>query len=57
MRAVHDLGLHELHDAGSIATRQFDELMAAFDLAVEYAGLAVARAWLRERGSLPIPAE
>ena len=36
---------------------EYDAALNAFDVAVERAAHIVAAAWLRERGSIPIPTE
>lgn len=36
---------------------EYDAVLNAFDIAVERAAHVVAAAWLRERGSIPIPSE
>lgn len=54
-REVHRAFLKRLSDADLITTADYNEITLAFDVAVEYASLAIAAAWLRERGSLPIP--
>jgi hypothetical protein len=56
-REVHQVMLKKLMDLTHITLDEFDELTAAFDTAVEHSANAVASAWLRERGSIPIPGE
>ncbi|MEK6225786.1 MAG: hypothetical protein AABM40_05750 [Chloroflexota bacterium] len=56
-RAVHLAVITALAESDRISTNDVDELSGAFDIAVEYAANAVAAAWLRERGSIPIPSE
>lgn len=56
-KPVHSALLDRLHDADLITTGNYDEITLAFDVAVEYAALAIATGWLHERGSLPIPTE
>jgi len=56
-RAVLKAITDELRAAGAIDVDTYDHIQEAFDIGVEHAALAVAAAWLRERGSLPIPSE
>ena len=54
-REVHRLILTHLEAIGRITLEELDEITTAFDMAVEHSANAVAAAWLRERGSIPIP--
>ena len=54
-KAVHRAILEGLHEADRISTFDLDELIQAFDIAVEHAAHAVAAAWLHERGGIPVP--
>jgi hypothetical protein len=49
--------LDRLSEQHGIRNPDYDNLLDAFDRAVELSALAVARAWLRERKSLPIAIE
>jgi hypothetical protein len=54
---VFDQMISALHERGSINGEELDLLDRAFADAVELSSAAVARAWLRERKSLPIAIE
>lgn len=56
-REVLTARLNELRAERSLAGPDYDLIQEAFDLGVEHAALAVAAAWLRDRGSIPIPSE
>jgi hypothetical protein len=47
--------LDDLNARDRITTKDDDDISAAFDLGVRHASAAVARAWLNERRSVPIP--
>jgi hypothetical protein len=56
-RAVLTAILDPLRENGSLSLRDYDDAIMAFGEGVEKAAEAVARAWLRERRSLPIDVE
>jgi hypothetical protein len=56
-RTVFEAITDALLERGVIGIQEHDDLRGAFREAVEHASYAVARAWLRERKSLPIEVE